>query len=108
MGTASWGYVVSQCPLYGYTSGRDSWVFFLAIVDPRGEDAIPVIDRHAGAVYLGESMTDKQQSKLSNVGVNTRIVHAYRLIAEQLNLHVHQLQATTWVEWRIEKGYATL
>ena len=82
--------------------------FYLAIVDPRGENAIPVIDRHAGAVYLGESMTDKQQRKLSNVAVNTRIVHAYRLIAEQLELHVHQLQATTWVEWRIEKGYATL
>ena len=82
--------------------------FYLAIVDPRGENAIPVIDRHAGAVYLGNSMTDRQQRKLSNVAVNTRIVHAYRLIAEQLNLHVHQLQATTWVEWRIEKGYATL
>ena len=82
--------------------------FYLAIVDPRGENAIPVIDRHAGAVYLGDNMTDKQQRKLSNVAVNTRIIHAYRIIAEQLNIHVHQLQATTWVEWRIEKGYATL
>lgn len=82
--------------------------FYLAIVDPRGDNALPVIDRHAGAIYKGDSLTEKQRDKLSNIGVNVRISHAYRLIAEQLELHVHQLQATTWVEWRIEKGYATL
>jgi len=82
--------------------------FYLAIVDPRGENAIPVIDRHAGHVYKGDSLTEKERNQLSNIGVNTRIVHAYRIIAERLNIHVHQLQATTWVEWRIEKGYATL
>ena len=82
--------------------------FYLAICDPRGDNAIPVIDRHAGSIYLGESMTEKQQGKLANIGVNVRICHAYRLIAELLDIHVHRLQATTWVEWRIEKGYATL
>ena len=82
--------------------------FYLAICDPRGDNAIPVIDRHAGAIYKGDSLTENQQDKLSNIGGNVRICHAYRLIAELLEIHVHQLQATTWVEWRIEKGYATL
>ena len=82
--------------------------FYLAILDPRGENAIPVIDRHAGHVYKGDSLTEYERGKLSNVGVNTRIVHAYVLTAMVIGIHVHQLQATTWVEVRIEKGYATL
>ena len=82
--------------------------FYLAIRSPEGDDPIPVIDRHAGHVYKGDSLTEKERNQLSNIGVNTRIVHAYRIIAERLNIHVHQLQATTWVEVRIEKGYATL
>lgn len=82
--------------------------FYLAICHPRGDDPIPVIDRHAGSVYGGRSLTEKQQSKLSNVAVMNRIQGAYRKVARKEGLHVHCLQAITWVQWRVEKGYATI
>jgi hypothetical protein len=83
--------------------------FFSAIVSPRGENAVPVIDRHAGSVYafdeIGRGLTEKQQSKLSNVGVVTRIQGAYRKVARKEGIHVHCVQGITWVQHRIEKGY---
>ena len=82
--------------------------FYLAICSPEGDEAIPVIDRHAGAVYMGRSITEKEQKKLSNVRVMDRIQKQYLYFARKQRIHVHRLQATTWVQWRIEKGYATL
>jgi len=79
--------------------------FFNAIVSPREVNAVPVIDRHAGSVYVGRSLTGKQQSKLSNVGVMGRIQGAYIKTARNRELHVHCVQGITWVQWRIEKGY---
>lgn len=79
--------------------------FFNAIVSPRDVNAVPVIDRHAGSVYVGKSLSDKQLSKLSNVGVMGRIQGAYRKVAGKEGLHVHCVQGITWVQWRIEKGY---
>lgn len=77
--------------------------FFNAIVSPTGNDPVPVIDRHAGSVYLGRSLTEKQQKKLANIGVVTRIQNAYRRVASTSNLHVHSVQAITWIQWRLEK-----
>ena len=82
--------------------------FYLAICSPEGDDPIPVIDRHAAHVYTGYALTEKQQKKLSNVRVVTRIQKQYLYIARKQRIHVHRLQATTWLQTRIEKGYATL
>ena len=57
---------------------------------------------------MGRSITEKEQKKLSNVRVMDRIQKQYLYIARKQRIHVHRLQATTWVQWRIEKGYATL
>ena len=82
--------------------------FYLAIRSPEGDDPIPVIDRHAAHVYTGYPLTEKQQKKLGNVRVVTRIQNQYLYIARKQKVHVHRLQATTWLQTRIEKGYATL
>jgi len=82
--------------------------FYLAILDPRGENPTPVIDRHAGHVYKGDSLTAKEQDKLSNISVMTRIQGRYLWVAGKLGIHVHCLQGITWVQIRVEKGYATL
>ena len=82
--------------------------FYQAIENPFAVDAIPVVDRHAGSVYTGYALTEKQLRKLSNVMVDTRIQDQYIYISRKVGIHVHRLQATTWLQWRIEKGYATI
>ena len=78
--------------------------FYMAILDPESINPLPVIDRHAGAVYMGKSLNEKQLNKLSNVSVNRRISGAYINVARKVGIHPHTLQATTWIQWRAEKG----
>ena len=62
------------------------------------------IDRHAIAIYLGDIPNSLQVSRASSKNGNTQIQTSYKLAAKKLGVHHNSLQATTWLEWRINKG----
>lgn len=104
-GTNNWK--AAQCLLGHFDAirGRKVHAFWKAIVNPYGDD-IPVIDRHALAVYLGHSVPDREQGVLQRKGARDIIERAYVRAARSANVPVHVIQAATWCQWRIEKGFA--
>lgn len=83
--------------------GRKVRAFYKAIVAPRGSGE-PVIDRHAVAVYMKRSLTNKQLGYLRNRDVMDRVQGAYIKASKILGVPHHQVQAVTWNEWRLRKG----
>lgn len=79
--------------------------FFQAIVNPNNDWSQPVIDRHAVAVYMGRSVTDKEIGALDSPKVYGRIAGAYVKAAKVTGLNHHVIQAMTWIQWRQDKGY---
>ena len=87
--------------------------FYKAIQDPYGNNLIEqvqgfpdnkinlaVIDKHAGGVYLGWPLIEKEAKQLSNWRTIRRISNGYFKVAEGLNLHVNEVQAVTWHSFR--------
>jgi len=59
-----------------------------------------VVDRHALAVWLGRAATERERQWVYHRGNNMKVQLDYRLVAEEVELHPHQLQAVCWVAWR--------
>ena len=78
--------------------------FYLAIMNPNNNWTEPVIDRHAVAVYMGRTVTDKEIKALESPKVYNRIVRAYMKASELTGINHHALQAMTWTQWRENKG----
>ena len=87
--------------------------FYKAIQEPYGNNLIEkvsgfpdnkkqlaVIDRHAGGVYFGWPLVEKERRQLSNWKTLGRISKAYFKVAQGLNIPLNELQATTWVSFR--------
>ncbi len=79
--------------------------FYQAIIDPNNDTSMPVIDRHAVAVYMGRSVNDKELKRLDSPRVYGRIANAYIKAGKETGLNYHILQAMTWTQWRQDKGY---
>ena len=67
---------------------------------PNNKKQLAVIDRHAGGVYFGWPLIEKERRQLGNWKTLSRISKAYFKVAEGLNLSLNELQATTWVSFR--------
>ena len=96
--------------------GRDSHKtkpFFKAILNPLGNNEVygltgygnkpthlAVIDRHAGGVYKGLPLSEKQREQIGNWRVNKRISNSYFRACKVLNLPVNILQGITWYVFR--------
>ena len=80
--------------------------FFMNILNPDGAVKYNgiTIDRHAIAIYLGETPNPLQVSRAFSKGGNSQIQNSYKLAATKLGVHHNALQATTWLEWRINRG----
>ena len=78
--------------------------FYLAIMNPNNNWSDPVLDRHAVAVYMGRSVSDKESKALDSPNVYSRIVRAYLKASELTGINHHALQAMTWTQWRENKG----
>ena len=79
--------------------------FFMNILNPYGHvrnNGI-TIDRHAIAIYLGDVPSPIQVSRASSKNGNTLIQNSYKIASQKLGVHHNDLQATTWLEWRINK-----
>lgn len=82
--------------------GNKVRAFYATILDPTG-DIDPVIDRHAFDIAVGELTDDKARSILSRKGVYAEFAAVYREAALIAGIGASQMQAITWVEWRIMK-----
>ena len=96
--------------------GRDSHKtkpFYQAILNPLGNNEVygltgygnkpthlAVIDRHAGGVYKGLPLSEKQREQIGNWRVNKRISNSYFRACKVLNLPVNILQGITWYVFR--------
>jgi hypothetical protein len=83
--------------------------FWRAITDPTDQAAI-VIDRHALDIAAGEVLGDeRRKSALTRKGDYARVAALYRRAAVRLSreygkdLSPVDVQATTWVAWRVAK-----
>lgn len=82
-------------------NGDKTRAFASAIADPFGSQ-IATIDRHAHDIAMGRVFTDKERKIGKRI---FRIMSAhYREAALDQGISVSQIQATTWVVWRREKG----
>ena len=83
--------------------------FYMAIKEPHGNNLIDnvsgfpnnkkqlaVIDRHAGGVYFGYPLIERERKQLSNWKTLSRISKAYFKVAHGLNISVNEVQAVTW------------
>jgi len=86
--------------------GERAWktiAFYKAILKPNHADE-PVVDRHALSVYMGREGTEKERKLLNNPYLFTKIQKAYMRASKELDMNVHILQASTWLQWRENKG----
>jgi hypothetical protein len=83
--------------------GDKTRAFASAIADP-ANSTIATIDRHAHDIAMGRQFTDDTR-KIGKVVFRT-LSSAYVEAAELAGIGVAQMQAITWVAWRIRKGIA--
>lgn len=77
--------------------------FFLSIAEPDGIH-IPVIDRHAFDIAVGERTNDAARSVLQRKNVYRQFAGAYIIAAKYAGTSPATMQAITWEQWRIELG----
>ena len=83
--------------------GNKVIAFYQTILNPYG-DIIPVIDRHAFDVAVGEVTSNARRNALAKNGVYHEFASAYREAAIIAGIGSAQMQAVTWVSWRERKG----
>lgn len=79
--------------------GNKVRAFYETILNPQG-DVIPVIDRHAFDIAVGERTSDKRRGILDRKGVYEQFANAYREAAKVAGIGSAQMQAVTWIAWR--------
>jgi len=84
--------------------GKKVRAFFNCISEPETSNEV-CIDRHAFDIAEAgfENTDDIRRLALNRVGVYESLAEAYRTAAVIVNLRPHQLQAVTWLTWRVLK-----
>ena len=77
-------------------NGEKTKAFYTNMTYPRGKGV--TIDRHAIAIAIGRTATDKEQSISKQV--YTFIENCYIMTSETLNLAPLHLQSITWQTWK--------
>lgn len=94
------GYDVNPLDFLG---GNKVRAFYATILNPAGDHS-PVIDRHAFDIAVGSVTSDKARSILSRKGAYEAFSICYREAAIMAGIGAAQMQAITWMQWRLEKG----
>ena len=55
---------------------------------------------------MGRTVTERELNFLASPKVMRRVQWAYKKAGKDLGIHHHVVQATTWSQWRINKGVA--
>lgn len=84
--------------------GKKVRAFYNCIFCPESSESV-VVDRHAFDIAEGQykNKEDDRRGPLGRNGVYEEISAAYVRAAEILNLRPHQVQAVTWLTWRVKK-----
>ena len=77
-------------------NGEKTKAFYTNMTYPRGKGV--TVDRHAIAIAIGRTATDKEQSISKQV--YTFIENCYIMTSETLNLAPLHLQSITWQTWK--------
>jgi hypothetical protein len=77
--------------------------FYQTILDPTA-DIVPVIDRHAFDIAVGERTDERRRGALGRKGVYGQFADVYREAARIVGIGAPQMQAITWVAWREALG----
>lgn len=83
--------------------GNKVRAFYSTILDPAGF-SIPVIDRHAFDIAVGEITSDKARGMLGRKGIYEAFGNVYVEAAMTVGIGAPQMQAITWTQWRDNKG----
>lgn len=83
--------------------GNKVRAFYSTILDPHGF-SIPVIDRHAFDIAVGEVTSEKARGALSRKGMYDAFGAVYVDAAKVAGIGAPQMQAITWMQWREDKG----
>lgn len=80
--------------------GNKVRAFYETIVCPESVDPLPVIDRHAFDIAVGQRTDDKSRAILDRKGVYLEFADCYRGAADVAGILPAQMQAITWIKWR--------
>lgn len=80
--------------------GKKTQNFALVIANPADPHAV-VVDRHAVSIAIGRLSTDDDTKILTLKGVYDLYADAYREAARRAGVSPSQMQAVTWVVWRL-------
>lgn len=83
--------------------GNKVRAFYSTILNPNG-DCVPVIDRHAFDIAVGAKTNDTARRVLDRKGVYESFANVYREAALIAGIGAAQMQAITWMEWRVMHG----
>lgn len=81
-------------------NGNKITSFFLNILNPQTSQAV-TIDRHAVSIALDEYVTDNYAMTQNQYNF---FQNCYRVAAQMRGVRPLQMQAVTWVQWRIDKN----
>ncbi len=95
--------ILDGTPTLEVLKGDKTRAFASAIADPAGS-TIATIDRHAHDVAMGRQFTDSER-KIGKRVFRT-LSDAYVEAADLAGISVAQIQAITWVAWRVRIGVA--
>lgn len=92
------------CAPLSILGGPKVRAFYALIADP--EDGYTVcVDRHAVAVALGRTLTQRERKILERAGAYDHVADAFRKAAAELGELPHVVQAVTWCAWRRRFSY---
>lgn len=83
--------------------GNKVRAFYATILDPLCTSTIPVIDRHAFDIAIGKVTDDAAKHILGRKGMYDAFAKVYVNAAKRAGISAPQMQAITWVAWRVMK-----
>lgn len=84
--------------IVGNVTGQKVLSFYNNIANPKHSDAV-TIDAWAAAVAIGRRLTTAEMGSMT-AKQYTRVADAYRIVAAELRMRAHVLQAACWCEIR--------
>lgn len=92
------------CSPLSVLGGPKVRAFYALITDPSDSWTV-CVDRHAVAVALGRTLSDRERKVLERRGAYDHVADAFRKAAAELGELPHVVQAVTWCAWRRQHSW---
>ena len=87
------------CEPLSVLGGNKVRAFYALISDPSDPSTV-CVDRHAVAIALGRTLSQRERKVLERAGAYEHVADAYRAAAATLGVLPSTVQAVTWLAWR--------